>query len=264
MDTTAFKAENLPSLTYGEALRLRKRMFEEMGTNTPMFAAFMNLLPNVGVTIKTAEGYYVYKNTYALEFANLKSEKAILGKRAQDIYPPRLWHMYVEQEEKVLRTGIPYTNKIHGFPSDHSNNPNRSAGFPVLDQRGRTIGLMTAFTRARTDNQVPGWHDQIKDVITHVNTHFAENIQVDEMAATARMSRSSFQHLFTALTKTPPHVYLATVRINAAKTLLETTDKPIVDIATETGFFDQSHFIKTFKKLTGLTPAKYRKRHLAI
>ena len=48
-------------------------------------------------------------------------------------------------------------------------------------------------------------------------------------------------------------------RINAAKTILRTTDKRVSDVALETGFFDHAHFIRTFKRVVGTTPAKYRK-----
>ena len=50
-------------------------------------------------------------------------------------------------------------------------------------------------------------------------------------------------------------------RINAAKTILRTTDKRVGDVALETGFFDHAHFIRTFKRKTGLTPAQYRRKN---
>ena len=56
-----------------------------------------------------------------------------------------------------------------------------------------------------------------------------------------------------------PASYIANVRINAAKTLLGTTDRRISDIASDVGFFDHSHFIRTFKRIVGATPAKYRR-----
>ena len=60
-----------------------------------------------------------------------------------------------------------------------------------------------------------------------------------------------------------PTDYIAKVRVNAAKTLLRTTDKRIADIAAETGFFDHSHFIRTFTRHAGMTPAKYRTNKMA-
>ena len=46
--------------------------------------------------------------------------------------------------------------------------------------------------------------------------------------------------------------------------LLETTDKLLADIAAETGFFDQSHLTRVFKKERGMTPGEYRHRHRSI
>ncbi len=63
------------------------------------------------------------------------------------------------------------------------------------------------------------------------------------------------------MTSQTPADYVLNVRVNAARALLETTDKLITDIAVETGFCDHSHFIKTFKRFTGHTPGAYRRTH---
>ncbi len=55
--------------------------------------------------------------------------------------------------------------------------------------------------------------------------------------------------------------YLVTIRLNAARKLLTTTDMLIAEIATAVGFWDQSHFVKAFKRDRGETPRTYRKRH---
>ena len=57
--------------------------------------------------------------------------------------------------------------------------------------------------------------------------------------------------------------YLTTIRLNAVRKLLETTDKLVSEIAAETGFFDQSHLTKIFKRERGITPGEYRRHHRA-
>ena len=54
----------------------------------------------------------------------------------------------------------------------------------------------------------------------------------------------------------PPHLYLTQVRIERAKTLL-TEGLPPAHVAAETGFVDQSHFTKRFKRIVGVTPGQY-------
>ena len=61
--------------------------------------------------------------------------------------------------------------------------------------------------------------------------------------------------------QTTPNKYLTTIRLNAARKLLTDTDKLISDIATETGFWDQSHFVKAFRAERGQTPSRYRREH---
>jgi len=264
MDTTPFTSDSLPPLTLAEARRRRRSIMHEIGMNAPVFIGIMDLFTNAGISIKTPEGYYVYKNPYAIEAANLSREDDFLGKRAQDIYPTKLWHVYVEREEAVLRTGKPFVNRLRGYANDRSNALCTTSAFPLRNAHGKTIGLLTVFRRTKTDQQSPGWNNQIREAIKYVSEHYAEHVRLQELASVAKMSVSTFQRLFTSLMNEPPSRYLTRTRINAAKVLLGTTDKLIADIATETGFFDQSHFIKTFKQSTGLTPAHYRRQHLGI
>ena len=51
------------------------------------------------------------------------------------------------------------------------------------------------------------------------------------------------------------------MRVNAVRALLENTDKLLSGIAAETGFFDQSHLTRIFKKERGVTPGLCRRRH---
>jgi AraC family transcriptional regulator len=53
--------------------------------------------------------------------------------------------------------------------------------------------------------------------------------------------------------------YVRSLRIEFARQELHTSDKPISEIAIGAGFFDQSHFARTFKLITGFPPAAFRK-----
>ena len=80
-------------------------------------------------------------------------------------------------------------------------------------------------------------------------------------ASLAHMSPCSFKKAFAATFDMPPGRYILTARINAARHLLETSSKLVSDIATECGFFDQSHFSKAFTRIRGVTPGAYRRNH---
>ena len=54
--------------------------------------------------------------------------------------------------------------------------------------------------------------------------------------------------------------YIARQRIDYASYLMKNTDRSMADIASECGFFDQSHFTKTFRAVEGMPPLRYRKK----
>jgi transcriptional regulator GlxA family with amidase domain len=87
-------------------------------------------------------------------------------------------------------------------------------------------------------------------------------IRTDELAKMAGVSKRQLDRRFIRLFNANPNEYLQRVRINAARELLETSDRTITDIAQACGFYDHSHFTKTFKGVMFCTPFTYRKRHL--
>lgn len=84
---------------------------------------------------------------------------------------------------------------------------------------------------------------------------------VGEVSVKVAMSRRTFVRRFTRATGSSPREYLQRVRVEAAKRALEGTRRSIVSIAAETGYTDPVAFRRVFARLTGLTPADYRRRY---
>ncbi|MBX9602636.1 MAG: AraC family transcriptional regulator [Bryobacteraceae bacterium] len=83
------------------------------------------------------------------------------------------------------------------------------------------------------------------------------NIRLEQLAAVARLSPFHFTRVFRRGTGLPPHAFLLQIRLARARTLLrEGLDLPAV--AAETGFADQSHFTRHFRRTFGITPGVYR------
>ena len=261
MDTTDFIRDDLPPLAPEEAARRRNSFFNAGGDNLRMFAQFADTLPETGVTIKDAQGYIYFKNRRALELMNLTDDSSVIGHRAQHLYPRHLWHVYIDREEPTLRTGKPLIDKVYGYVADMSTALNRVSVFPVRDTQGSVIGLMSSHYRARSCESAPNWYDAMKESIAFVAENYAADLSVADLARRANLSESQFARIFRRQTETSPAQYIVQTRINAARTLLETTDKLLTDIAAETGFYDHAHFVKTFKRIVGTTPSRYRKQH---
>ncbi len=94
--------------------------------------------------------------------------------------------------------------------------------------------------------------------IVAMTEKYNEKLTVDELSEIAHMSRTSYLVKFKNHMGITPRQFLLNERIRAAKRLLSTTDKRISGIAEQTGFFDTSHFIKTFVSEVGMSPTQYR------
>ena len=80
---------------------------------------------------------------------------------------------------------------------------------------------------------------------------------VSQAAQRAGMSRESFSRQFRRRHGMPPHSFWLLEKLNDARRLLR-TGEPIAAIAAETGFSDQSHLGRCFRRAFGVTPGRYR------
>jgi transcriptional regulator GlxA family with amidase domain len=91
--------------------------------------------------------------------------------------------------------------------------------------------------------------------------NLGERFTLDDLARQAGVSRFHFARLFRVSTGDSPMAYLLKSRIERAKQMLLQDDRPVCEIAAVLGFCDQSHLTRTFRRLTGLTPREFARRH---
>jgi transcriptional regulator of acetoin/glycerol metabolism len=92
----------------------------------------------------------------------------------------------------------------------------------------------------------------------YIESHLGENISIVRMAELAGLSVFHFARAFRQSFGAPPHSYLLRRRIERADHLLKDTGLALSEIALSTGFSDQSHFARHFRRLTGMTPSAAR------
>ncbi|BAZ13878.1 AraC family transcriptional regulator [Calothrix sp. NIES-4071] len=95
-------------------------------------------------------------------------------------------------------------------------------------------------------------------VIDYIDSHLEQDIKLSDLAKLIEVSQYYFCTLFKQSTGLPPHKYLIQQRVQRAKFLLQHTNLSIADIALQSGFTDQSHLNKHFKRLVGVTPKAIR------
>ena len=96
-------------------------------------------------------------------------------------------------------------------------------------------------------------------VTNYIDEHYTEGISLDEVAGQTGISRYYVSHLFKELMNTTFVGYVNELRLNRAAMLLVTTDKPIIEIASISGFNNLSNFNRAFKMHFNKTPSAYRK-----
>jgi transcriptional regulator GlxA family with amidase domain len=105
---------------------------------------------------------------------------------------------------------------------------------------------------------------RILAVVEFIREHIAETITVEDLAHAAHLSVSRFHTLFRRNMKRSPMSYVKEIRLAEARRMLGATDAPVAEIADRTGFANQFHFSREFKKATGQTPTAYRKANSTL
>ena len=99
----------------------------------------------------------------------------------------------------------------------------------------------------------------VRRSIEYINANFSGEIRLKDIAAAVGMSMFHLSRTFRASTGVTLHRYLTRARVERVKALLLDSDQSLALIADATGFSDQSHMSKTFKRFTGTTPRLFRR-----
>ncbi len=101
-------------------------------------------------------------------------------------------------------------------------------------------------------------HPNIHRALAFMQTHFSEPMSLNGVAQEAGLSRFHFCRLFHHETGTSFHVYLQRLRVSRALELLRDPYLRVSEVAYAVGLNDVSRFDRTFRKVVGQSPTKYR------
>ena len=121
------------------------------------------------------------------------------------------------------------------------------------------LELMVLTLRARRDceDRKSNWLFRIEKLIQE---RFTERLSVNELADHVRVHPVHLATEFRRHHRCSIGDYVRELRIRRACQQLLNSSKSLSEIAVEVGFYDQSHFSRTFKQVTGVTPAQYRRQ----
>ncbi len=161
-------------------------------------------------------------------------------------------HTTVNLYKKVLNTNLQSPASVETF--DESDRTVRTIQSIQQELSGALIDtkLKNGTPRLVSSNAV------LQPAFDYIYAHKHENFSLKEMAKLCHISPSYFSRMFTKEAGENFSAFIARLKIEWAKQLLETTDLPINQVSDDLGFCDTGYFIKTFKKYENLTPAVYR------
>ena len=164
------------------------------------------------------------------------------------ILPPPSFSLPVIQDKHVCRI----LRRLHTL----LESPNSA-----LAQESYSIWVASQLVTRHADNRsVPmrvGKEPRaVKLAQEFIRAHASENVTLAQLTGETGLSSFHLVRVFTAHVGLPPHAYLNQVRVNRARKLLA-NGREIARVASETGFVDQSHLARHFKRLLGITPGQY-------
>lgn len=135
----------------------------------------------------------------------------------------------------------------------------RSDPATPLAVEGLLLSMLAAIVRAPRPEPrggvTPHWLLEVRDAL---HDCIAAPPTIVDLAASVGVAPAHLTRAFGKRFECPPGEYLRRLRVNHVRRRLEQSDVPLVRIALEAGFSDQSHLTRVFRRYVGTTPGRYR------
>jgi AraC family transcriptional regulator len=131
--------------------------------------------------------------------------------------------------------------------------------FSALALESISIELLIAASRKRSklsESKPPHFLEKAKEFL-HEN--FSTPTGLNELAKSVNIHPTHLARVFRQFENCTAGDYVRKIRIENARKRMLSTDESLVEIALETGFADQTHFTRSFKRITGITPTEFRR-----
>ncbi|GAB2909404.1 AraC family transcriptional regulator [Rhodococcus aerolatus] len=218
-------------------------------------------LSGVMFCLKGVDGRYTEVNDAFVRRTRETRRDAVVGRRARELFVAELAERYEEQDAEVLATGRPLRHELELIRGE-GGEPGwyLTTKLPVRDGAGAVTGVAIVSEDLRSADESDPAMVSLARVAELVHARLAEPLRLADLAEAAGCSTSSLERRVRRVHGLSPTQFVLRARIDAARALLTGTDRPIADIATATGFYDQPAFTRQFARLAGETPGQHRRR----
>jgi AraC-like DNA-binding protein len=182
------------------------------------------------------------------------------------LYVDAWWLGALQRDGGVRNGGV-----FRGYPATHTQDSQLFEGLvdlhrrlvdPRLDTLAKHEAAVAFFTRVeeRLGGSSPTQrhaNPKVERAARYIDEHYLQPIRLEELCAVANLSEAYLIRAFEQHYHMTPHAWLVNRRIQHGQAQLR-SGEPIADIAQETGFADQAHFQRAFKKHLAATPGQYK------
>ena len=169
----------------------------------------------------------------------------------------------INPSRKINRSDNPSVYEKSVYYREYEELNNRQSYPLFLETQGILLQLVAKFLESgqleRED--LLGIPAKVVDLLGIIQLNLDQPLTVGQLAADVNLHPDYLSRLFIQLTGERPLSYIHTKRIERAQYLTVTTEMSFSQIAEATGFGSVPHFSRVFKKVTSLTPGKYREQH---
>ena len=217
-----------------------------------------NFVPEIQFWIKDKTFRYITVNKGFLDNYSLQSLQDIIGKTDFDISPYYIAEQFRSDDLKVIK-GKSVVNRVELVVANELTLNWYITNKRPLYSKGKTIIGTCGITQPlKKSNKLISHIVELEETILFIHNNINRNIQNKELAIIANRSLSAFERKFHKVFNMSPQQYIKKYRVQQAAKLLINSTNNLIDIAFKTGFSDQSHLIREFKKIIGKTPHQYR------
>ncbi len=237
----------------------RRRQFFDRVAEPASLLQLFDFAPGIYLYVKDIDGRFVAINQALVTMRRARSEAELLGKTDLDIHPAYWGERYRREDRRVMESGHPVVNQVWLVPdADGHLGTFISSKIPLRDKQGVCIGI--AGVMHRIDSDETQLNTRPLEAATRlIAERYSENLSVADIAKALGLSTSQLNRRFKSLYQMSPSQYLQRVRVHEASRLLGETDLAMSEIALRTGFYDQAHLTRTFRKWMDMSPRQFRK-----
>lgn len=222
--------------------------------------ALFDCLADLVFFIKNNRGEYVVVNQTLVERCARHDKSELIGRRADEIFPPPLGQNYRAQDERVLRHGDAIRDQLElHFYSSGGQGWCLTNKLPLCNRRRQVVGLMGISKDLQAANERSEDYSRVARVVQHIQKNFNEPLRVKELATRAELSAYQFEQRVRKIFQITAGQLVQKVRMENAVRRLREGDDAIAEVALACGYSDQSAFTRQFRQTIGLSPSEYRR-----